>query len=111
MNDQIFETIETLRYYRFPEILAVLGALLVLIDYFFPTDWPAHLGYVAFAGSIFFIPYMVGQTLIWCLLISLGCWVLLLVMHRLLFRHYLENAPGTSGPDGEAEPIERGNEA
>jgi membrane protein implicated in regulation of membrane protease activity len=100
MTDQIFEIIDLLRQFHVPEALAIVGALLVLIDYFFPTDWPAHLGYVLFAASLFFVAYMYGLAPLWSLVASLVSWILLEFMHRLFFRELLENAPGTPGYDG-----------
>lgn len=101
MADQVFEIIDTLRHFHVPEILAVLGALLVLIDYFFPTDWPAHVGYVLFSAAMFFVAYMYGLAPVSALAVSLGLWLLLSLLHRALLHEYLENAPGTPGYEAE----------
>ena len=73
------------------EILFVLAIVLILIDYFFPVDYPAYLGYFCFAAGMFFaVPFGVVTSL----LVALGIWILLLVLHRVLFTRFLTNAPG-----------------
>jgi len=72
-----------------PELLFVLAVVLVLIDYFFPVDYPAFVGYVCFAGGMFFVlPLSVGAS-IGCALMILAA---LLVLHRLWFSRFLTNA-------------------
>lgn len=54
---QVFELIDGLQAYYAAEILLGLGVLLILVDYFFPTDAPAHFGYFCIALATFFIAY------------------------------------------------------
>ena len=79
--------------YPVMEVMFILAVLLVLIDYFFPVDYPAFLGYLCFAGGIFFAaPWTWGPSLVAAVVV----WVALLVMHRLWFTSFLTNAPGRS---------------
>ena len=103
MTERIFELIDWLRHFRVPEILGVLGAVLVLIDYFFPTDWPAHLGYVCFSACMFFVAFMYGLAPVWALVVSLVAWFLLEWMHRLFFKQYLDNVPDEPDESGVAD--------
>ncbi len=72
-----------------PEILLAASVLLVLVDYYFPIDYPAFIGYVCFAaGAFFYLPLgPVGSALA-----AAGFLVLLLILHRLLFARFLTNA-------------------
>lgn len=71
------------------EALFVLAVVLVLIDYFFPVDFPAYLGYLCFAGGMFFaMPFTATPSLVIGILIFL----LLLTLHKLWFSKYLTNA-------------------
>ena len=86
-------------------ILLAAGLGLVLVDYFFPTDWPAFLGYACFSGAVFFA---VGTGLTISLGAAAGALVALLVLHRLVFSRFLTNAPGKNpwdagGDTGEAD--------
>ena len=101
MAEQVFEIIDAMRALHVPELLAVVAGVLILVDYFFPTDWPAHVGYVAFSGSMFFVAYMYGLAPVWSLVVAGITWLVLCYLHRVLFRRYLENAPGTPGYEGD----------
>ena len=70
-------------------ILFMLAVALILIDYFFPVDYPAYLGYLFFAAGMFWA-FPLGP--LFSLLASLGVFVLLLVLHRVWFSRYLTNA-------------------
>ena len=81
----------TLVNWHVMEILFVLAIVLILIDYFFPVDYPAYIGYLCFAAGMFFaLPFTVLPSL----LAALGIWILLLVLHRVWFTRFLTNAPG-----------------
>ena len=70
-----------------PAILSVLGGLLILADYYFDADVPAHVGYACFA----FAAFLLGPaTLRESLLIALLVWSLLLNLHFMLLRRFLE---------------------
>ncbi len=70
-------------------ILFLLAVALILIDYFFPVDFPAYLGYLLFALGMFWA-FPLGPAL--SLLASLLIFALLLVLHRFWFSRYLTNA-------------------
>lgn len=71
------------------EVLFVAAVVLVLIDYFFPVDFPAYFGYLCFAGGMFFaLPYGLNPSIVIALLI----FALLLTLHKLWFTKFLTNA-------------------
>ena len=73
------------------EILFVAAVALILIDYFFPVDFAAYIGYLCFAAGMFFaLP--LGPVL--SLIIAVAIWALLLALHRFFFSRVLTNAPG-----------------
>ncbi len=76
--------------YPVMEVMFVLSVALVLIDYFFPVDYPAFLGYLCFAIGIFFAaPWTWGPSLV----LAAVVWVVLLVLHWVWFSRFLTNAP------------------
>lgn len=80
----------TLSNYPVMEIAFALAVILVLVDYLFPVDYPAFIGYLCFAIGVFFaLPWTWGPSLA----VALVTWVLLLVLHRLWFTRFLTNAP------------------
>ena len=108
MDDQafkIFELIDRLQALHAPEILLGAAVLLILVDYFFPTDVPAHFGYLCLALAAFFIAYQASLAPAWCLAVSLGAWILLAVLHRLVFYQFLSNAHDAELED-DSEPAE-----
>lgn len=89
----MYEIIHWLSTHHAMEILIALGVGLVLIDYFFRTDVPAHFGYFCFAAAFYFA--LGGRfTPVTGLFVAIGVWVLLEVMHFVLFSKFLTNAPG-----------------
>lgn len=70
-----------------PVILTVLGGLLILVDYFFDTDVPAHFGYVCFALAAFL---MSSTTFRESYLIGLLVYSMLLNLHFMFLREILE---------------------
>ena len=96
MDAQIFDWIDTLIAWHAVEVLVGFGTLLVLVDYFFPTDVPAHFGYVCLAAAMFFVAYMAGLAPATSALVCLGVWGLLAVLHRVWWGKLLENAPDSS---------------
>jgi membrane protein implicated in regulation of membrane protease activity len=79
------------------ETLFILSVVLVLIDYFFPVDFPAFLGYLCFAGGAFFAMPLPAVP---SLLLALSVWVILLLLHVVWFSRYLTNAPNVSNAPG-----------
>jgi hypothetical protein len=82
--------------YHAAEIFLIAGAILILVDYYFATDWPAHVGYFCVAASVFFhiwtgSAWEVAQ----CLLVAVAVDKVLAVLHHLIFFRFLANAPGT----------------
>ncbi len=105
------ELLANLQSYHACELLIAFAALLILVDYFFPTDWPAHLGYVCVALSVFFGMWQTSPGATWSLVPSLllagGVWIGLAVLHRVCFRRFLENAPGAEEPSGPGDSATR----
>lgn len=97
----MYELIDTLQQWYAGQVLILAAVVLVLIDYYFPTDWPAHLGYFCFAAGMFFFvpwgPLASGVT-------SLVVWAALAVLHQVWFRQFLTNAPHLYPPPAEAPP-------
>lgn len=88
----MFEIVEQLKDYHVFLFLAVIAVILFLIDYFFPTDWPAHLGYLLFAIGMFgLFPW----AYLYCAIAAAAVWLTLILLHQFCFRHFLTNAPGT----------------
>jgi membrane protein implicated in regulation of membrane protease activity len=69
--------------------LFIAAVALILIDYFFPVDFPAYLGYLCFAAGMFFT---LPLTFIPSLIAAAVIFTLLLVFHFTLFSQYLTNA-------------------
>ncbi len=85
--EAVFETLNE------PLVLWSLFAgaiVLVLIDWFFPVDWPAFLGYALFAV---FVGATVPAIPVLSLAIIVIVFVLMLVLHEFLFSRFLTNAP------------------
>ena len=92
------------RFYA-PQALLVVSGILVLIDYYFPTDWPCHLGYVCFAAAWFFLlPCALADKAIGAMLV----WGILALLHQFWFTHFLTNAPGVGVSDRTAPPAGEG---
>jgi membrane protein implicated in regulation of membrane protease activity len=74
---------------RVPEILFGLAVVLVLIDYFFPVDYPAFIGYACFALGMFFVlPLgLWGSALAAVAILAVVLW-----LHRVWFSRFLTNA-------------------
>ncbi|MGL4611270.1 MAG: hypothetical protein ACRCYY_16615 [Trueperaceae bacterium] len=71
--------------------LFIASIALILIDYFFPVDFPAYLGYVCFAAGMFFaLPLSFIASLITAIVI----FFVMLFFHNRLFSQYLTNAQG-----------------
>lgn len=87
----MYDMLLTLANWRAMEILFIASVALVLIDYFFPVDYPAYIGYFCFAAGMFFaLPFGVLISVLVALLI----FAVLLILHRVWFSRYLTNAPG-----------------
>ena len=109
--DQVFGFLQMLQGSHIFEILLVAAGLLILIDYIFPTDVPAHIGYLCIALAVFFrvsgsfwSTELTGEPqhqpmnqFFVNVGIGLAVWIVLGILHRLIFRRFLENAPGTEG--------------
>lgn len=75
--------------YFVPQILAGLAIVLIVIDYWFPTDIPCQFGYFLFAVAFFlWVPLSVGLSLVVALLV----WGGLALLHHLVLYRYLANA-------------------
>lgn len=70
-----------------PAVLAVVGGLLILADYLFDTDIPAHIGYACFAVAAFLMgPASLRDSFFVAALV----WSLLINVHFLVLRRFLE---------------------
>lgn len=78
--------LETLNNFHAPAILSVIGGLLILADYYFDTDVPAHFGYVCFALAAFL---MGPATFRESFLVGLLVWSMLLNLHFMFLREVL----------------------
>lgn len=86
----------TLRNYYIVEILFIAAVLLILIDYFFPVDFAAYIGYFCFAAGIFFVaPFGMAFSLV----LGVATFAILLLLHRVLFSRYLTNATDRPGAE------------
>ena len=71
------------------EIFFVASIVLILVDYFFKVDYPAYFGYLCCAAGLFLaVPFELPLRA----LVGIGTWILLLVLHRVWFTHFLTNA-------------------
>lgn len=80
--------------------LLVAGVILILIDYYFRTDAPAHFAYFFFGLVVFF---MVNLPLVLAIVAGVATWLVLAFLHRTLLYKYLHN---TEPFPGEANPSE-----
>ena len=76
-------------------LLFIAAVVLILVDYFFPVDFPAYLGYLAFAAGMFWA-FPLGPTL--SLVASILLFLALLALHRVWFSRYLTNAQERGTP-------------
>lgn len=91
----MYDLILQLQNWRLMEISFIAAVALILIDYFFPVDFPAYIAYALFAVGMFLaLPF--GPLL--SFLFALGLFLLLLAMHLIWFSHFLTNAPNTTKP-------------
>jgi membrane protein implicated in regulation of membrane protease activity len=74
-------------------ILYGTGILLILIDYFLPTDLACQFGYFSLAAAVFF---QLNQSLMLSLTVAIAVWAVLLVLHFAVFHRFLTNVPGDS---------------
>ena len=82
-----------LLYLNDPTVLLTLfsaAILLVLIDYMFPVDWPAYIGYALFA---IFIGATVPVSVAFSYLSMAAVFSLMLTLHKAVFSKFLTNAP------------------
>ena len=70
--------------------LITASVLLILVDYLFPVDWPAYLGYIAFS---LFLGATVPLSPFSSLIFMAGVFILILALHEFLFAKFLTNAP------------------
>lgn len=99
--ESLLELIDTLQSNHIVEILIVLAGVLIVIDYFFPVDLPAHLGYICLGLATFFA---FPTTLTWSFIVGLLTWFFFATGHRFWWGEFLEN---TSPGDATAEAASR----
>ncbi len=82
-------------------LLLAASVVLILIDYFFRTDVPAHLAYFCVgAGTMLRAPLSLWPSVA----VGLAVWILLELLHRQWFGKYLENVPRTVPRAGDQSP-------
>jgi membrane protein implicated in regulation of membrane protease activity len=92
------EWLLTMADWHVMEWLFVAAVVLILIDYYFPVDYPAYLGYLCFAGGMFFaLPLPVVPSA----LIAVAIFVICLLLHWFWFSKYLTNAQEDRASPGE----------
>ncbi|QDS85989.1 hypothetical protein [Rosistilla ulvae] len=104
------DAMQLLQWVNNPSVIVGLfstAVILVAIDFHFPIDWPAHLGYVAFALGLFLV---IPLNLVASTFVGVLGWLLLEIMHALLFGRFLTNAPGRArsrpAVDDSSEPLD-----
>ena len=88
--ESFFELIDTLQSNHIVEILIVLAGLAIVVDYFFPVDTPAHLGYICLGLAAFFA---FPLPLTWSIIVGLLTWFFFATGHRFWWGQWLENDP------------------
>lgn len=68
--------------------LFIAAVAFILIDYFFPVNFPAYLGYLCFAGGMFFA---LPLTFLPSVIAAVVIFIVLLIFHFTLFSQYLSN--------------------
>ena len=86
------------------ETFVIMGVICVLVDYLFPTDWPAHVGYVLFALATFFAADLAGLSPLWSAVVGAGTWLFFAFLHRTLLGELLDNAPDSPADEGQQKP-------
>ena len=84
---------ELLLFLNQPQVLWSLfaGAIgLVLIDYIFPIDWPAYIGYALFGV---FVGATIPLSVAYSFVAMIAVFGLMLLLHKAIFSRYLTNAP------------------
>lgn len=76
--------------HNFVLIFSIIGVVLILIDYFFKTDVPCQFAYILFSIVIML---SVNYSPLKSLFIGIVAWIVLIILHIVLFRRFLENAP------------------
>ena len=87
------ELLITLHDYHVGPILLIAGALLIVIDYVFPTDIACQFGYASLAGAVFL---MLDQSVEMSAIIAAVVWGALLVAHFTVLHRLLDNVPDES---------------
>lgn len=81
--------------YPVMEAAFALAVALVLIDYLFPVDFAAYLGYLCFGAGVFFAaPWGLASSL----LLGIAVVATLVTLHHLWFSRFLTNAGGRVDP-------------
>lgn len=90
MYDFLSQLFERLASWHADWLLLAASVVLILIDYFFRTDLPAHLAYFFVgAGTMLRAPLTLWPSIA----VGLAVWILLELLHRRWFGKYLENVP------------------
>lgn len=90
--------------------LLAASLALVLIDYLFPVDWLALVGYVLFGV---FVGATISTSPVCSLLAAVAVVAVMFVSHTLIFARYLTNAPrherrAAESAEGDAGSADKG---
>lgn len=90
MNPVIVEFLDKAAAWHAPWWLLSSAVVLILIDMFFPTDWPARLAYFLAAAGMFFL---INLSVLASLIVAIAIWIGLELLHHFWWGKYLKNAP------------------
>jgi membrane protein implicated in regulation of membrane protease activity len=102
MDAVFLDWVARLQEWNAPWYLLVAGVLLILIDYYFRTDAPAHFAYFAFGLVVFFVANL---PLVLSIVAGLATWLVLAILHRTVLYKYLHNTEPDRGPEGGSEGV------
>jgi hypothetical protein len=100
MNDAILKLLEGAAAIYLHWWLLAAAIALILVDAYFPTDWPARLGYFCAAAGLFFL---IPLPPLASLAVAIVVWIGLELLHRFWWGRLLQNAPAAVGPDRAVE--------
>lgn len=102
-SNKFLDFIGLLQDFHAFEICVIAAIVLFLIDYFLPTDFPAHISYLLAGLAVFFgAPFALTVSLI----AGIATWLVLAFLHRVWFHKFLTNAPGSElPPENTTDPL------
>ena len=102
MNEIISNVLDVVARYHLDWVLLASAVGLFLVDVFFRTDWPAHLAYICAAAAVFcWLPLAAIPSLV----VAVGLWAILALLHRFCWGRWIENAPPPKPEPTIDEPV------